>query len=122
MAAEARTEAEGALNLPRYRAGPVEYWLAEAGTQFVNGFIGGLGGGALAGVGAGAAASSQGLWSGGTLVDQLLIPAYGATIAGIGHGFKQFIVWHHEHPFPNPWAQPTGSTLVPFESKTDQKP
>lgn len=105
------------MNFPRYRAGPVEYWVAEAATQFVNGFISGLGGGAIAGAGTGVAASSTGLWAGSDWITQILVAAFGATLAAMGQGFKQVIVWHHNNEFPNPWPRPTGTTPPPFETK-----
>lgn len=105
------------MNFPRYKAGPVEYWLAEAATQFVNGFISGLKGGTLAGAGTGVAAASTGLWAGADWITQILVPAFGATVAALGHGFGQFIVWHHSHEFPNPFPRPTGNTPPPFEQK-----
>lgn len=98
------------MSFPRYRAGPVEYWLAEAATEFVNGFLSGLGGGALAGAGTGVAASSTGLWAGSDWVTQILVAAFGATVAALGQAFKAFVVWHHNHPFPNPFFQKTGDS------------
>lgn len=99
---------------PRYKAGAVEYWIAEAGTVFVNGFLAGVGGGALAGAGSGVAASSTGLWAGADWLTQVLIAACGATVAALGQAFKAFVVWHHDNPFPNPWPRPTGNTNPPF--------
>jgi hypothetical protein len=102
------------MNFPKYRAGPVEYWLAEAGTVFVNGFISGLGGGSIAAAGSGVAASSAGLWSGADWMTQVLIVVFGATVAALGQAFKAVIVWHHSNAFPNPWPKPTGNTPPPF--------
>lgn len=105
------------MPFPRYKAGPIEYWLAEAATQFVNGFISGLGGGAIAGASTGVAASSTGLWAGADWITQVLVPVFGATIAALGHGFKAVVVWHHHNPIPNPFPQPTGNTNPPIPPK-----
>lgn len=102
------------MSFPRYKAGPVEYWLAEAATQFVNGFISGLGGGALAGTGTSIAATSTGLWVGDGYITQILVGVFGMVVAALGSAFKQVIVWHHQNPFPNPWPRPTGTTQPPF--------
>lgn len=110
------------MNFPRYKAGPVEYWLAAALTEFVNGFIGGLGGGALAGAGTGVAAHSTGLWSGADWITQILVPAFGVTIAALGNAFKHVVVWHHGNPFPNPWPAPSGNTPAPFAPRGGPTP
>lgn len=102
------------MKWPTYKAGPVEFWLAAAGTEFINGFLSGLGGGAIAGASTGVAASSTGLWSGSDWITQILVPVFGMTMAGLGNAFKQFIVWHHSNPVPNPWTKPTGTTNPPF--------
>lgn len=109
------------MNFPRYKAGPVEYWIAEAATQFVNGFIDGIGGGTLAGAGTGVAATSAGLWAGADWITQILIPIFGITMGGLGQAFKRVVVWHHNNPFPNPWPTPTGTTAAPFEKQTPAK-
>lgn len=102
--------------IPRYKAGPVEYWLAEMLTEFINGFIGGLGGGALAGTGTSVAAVSTGLWVGDGYLTQILVGAFGMVVAALGNAFKAVVVWHHNHPFPNPFPRPTGTTNPPFSS------
>lgn len=95
---------------PKFKGDPVSYWLAAGLTEFVNGFIGGMGGGALAGAGTGVAASSTGLWQGGEWLTQILVAAFGMTVAALGNAFKQFVVWHHANPMPNPWPAPAGGT------------
>lgn len=99
--------------MPRYKAGRVEYWLAEAATEFLNGFISGLGGGALAGAGTGVAATSAGLWTGDGYLTQILVAAFGMTVAALGNAFKHFVVWHHSHPFPNPYPRPADVPATP---------
>lgn len=109
------------MNFPRYKAGPVMHWVTEACTELVNGFIAGLGIGGIAGASTGVAASSTGLWSGADWITQALVPIFGMTVAALSNAMKQFIVWHHNHPFPNPWPPPTGTTAAPFEKQTPAK-
>lgn len=102
------------MPFPKYRPGPVEYWLAAAATEFVNGFIAGLGTGSFAGVGAGATTGLTSAGDGLTAGKQLLLSAIAFLAAAAGNGLKRFIVWHNQNPFPNPWPAPT--------SEVDKKP
>lgn len=94
------------MNWPKYKAGPVEYWLAEALTQFINGVIAGLGGGSVAGLGVGATTATTEL--GNTLppLQQLLISLATLILSATGNGVKRVIIWHDQNPFPNPYPKP----------------
>jgi len=100
--------------LPRYKAGVVDYWFAEAITQFVNGFISGIGGGTFVGGGTAIAASQTGATSGVDWFTHAGVAAGGIGLTAIGNGVKRVIVWHNDNPFPNPWPRPTGDTQAPF--------
>lgn len=102
------------MNLPRYKAGPVEYWIGESITEFINGFIAGLGGGSVVGVGAGAVQATTALGDGVTPLKQLGISLASLALAAVGNGLKRVIIWHDQNPFPNPWPKPTGLTTPPF--------
>lgn len=108
------------MNLPRYKPGNVDYWLGELITEFINGFIAGLGGGSIVGVGVGATQATTTLGDGVSPIKQLLISVASLCLAAIGNGLKRVIVWHDQHPFPNPWPRPTGTTTPPFP--TDGQP
>jgi hypothetical protein len=49
------------MNPFKYIPGPVDYWLAAALTEFINGFIAGLGGGSVVGAGMGATTAGTSL-------------------------------------------------------------
>lgn len=103
------------MNWPRYKAGPVEYWIAEAITVFINGAIrGSLGGAALGGAG-GATTGFTSVGSGMRPEEKVYVTA--ALFVGmmIANGWKSFVVWHDSHEFPNPWPRPTGDTKPPFQ-------
>lgn len=94
------------MTFPRYKPGPVEYWLAAAFTEFVNGCIAGAGSGCFVGAGTGGAAA--------TPVGDALTPSQKGlmTIAAVlltmaGNGVKRVVVWHDSNPFPNPYPKPT---------------
>lgn len=108
------------MNFPTYKAGPVEYWIGEAMTQFVNGFIAGW----KHAVGTGA---STGILTGGIIpgtneaaqhlsqTQQILVSAGAAFAAMFMSGVSQVSSWHENgNPFPNPWPKPTGNTTPPF--------
>ena len=57
------------MNFPKYKAGPVEYWLAEAVTQFINGALAGFKIGATVGVSSGGGVAATDL---GTRVSPLM--------------------------------------------------
>lgn len=102
------------MTLPRYKAGPVEYWMGAAITEFINGFISGLGGGALVGGGVGATTAGTSLGAGISALNQVWLSLVSMGLAAAGNGLKRVIVWHDQHPFPNPWPEPTGTTGAPF--------
>lgn len=106
------------MNFPRYKAGPVEFWLAAAFTEFVNGFIAGLGGGTVVGAGVGATTAGTSLGSGLTALNQVFLSLVSVGLAAGGNGVKRVIVWHDQNPFPNPWPKPTGTTNAPFSTST----
>jgi hypothetical protein len=98
------------MNLPKYRPGPVEYWIGEAITEFINGFIAGLGGGSVVGVGVGATQATTDLGIGSTPIQQLSISVAALVLSAIGNGLKRVIIWHDKVPFPNPWPRPSETT------------
>ncbi len=75
---------------------PIWYWISEALTVFVNGFISGLPAG---GVGGGIALTStqsgdSSFWT--------------ALIITAGNAAKHVVLWHNNgHPVPNPFPKPT---------------
>lgn len=95
------------MNFPKYKPGPVEFWLAEALTQFINGALAGLGTGSAAGVGTGATTMATEVGAKLSSVDHLILSliAFGAAL--LGNGLKRFVVWHNDNPFPNPWPKPS---------------
>jgi hypothetical protein len=97
------------MNLPRFIPGPVDYWLAAAFTEFVNGFIAGLGGGSVVGAGMGAATAGTSLGSGLTTLHQVSLALASAVLSAAGNGLKRVIVWHDRNPFPNPWPVPAAA-------------
>lgn len=110
------------MNFPRYRAGPVEYWLGEAFTEFVNGFIKGWGAGIGTGVTTGTLTGTTSAGMDMTALNQVLISAVGVIGAMAGSGINQVWHWHQTgHAFPNPW-KPTGNTPPPFPPKDAPPP
>lgn len=104
------------MMIPRYKPGPVEYWLAEAITEFVNGFIAGIGGGSVVGAGMGATTAGTSLGTGITALNQMWLAMASAALAAAGNGLKRVIVWHDQHPFPNPWPRPSEPNQPPSVS------
>ena len=108
------------MKFPTYKAGPVENWLADAGTQFVNGFISGWKN--AVGTGGGTGILTGGLIPGTeqvatniTPIQQIAISAGAAGFSMFMSGMNQVSSWHENgHPFPNPWPMPTGTTTPPF--------
>lgn len=72
-------------------------WVTDAATMFVNGFISGIATGSI--IGGTAAASSE------STDPQALTfrAAVGLVLTAFAHGVKTVVVWHHTHPFPNPF-------------------
>lgn len=94
------------MNFPKYKAGPVEYWLAAAITEFINGFLAGLGGGSFAGISTGAATASTELGASLSPGKQLALSLVALVATAAGNGLKRVVVWHNQNPFPNPWPAP----------------
>lgn len=98
----------------KYTPGPIEFWLAEALTQFVNGFLSGwrhgVGTGAATGVFTGTTDVAQNL----TAWQQVLVSAGSTIFSMIISGINQASEWHKTNPVPNPWSKPTGNTQPPM--------
>ena len=94
------------MSFPKYKAGPVEYWLAEALTQFLNGTLAGLGGGSVVGAGMGATTAGTSLGAGVSAPNQVGLAVASGLLAAGGNGLKRVLVWHDSNPFPNPWPKP----------------
>jgi hypothetical protein len=95
------------MNLPKYRAGPVEFWMSEAATQFINGFIASFKIGASVGVisgGGGVAATQMGEKISPLLNGLFAVGGILATCAA--GGIAQVHEWHKTNPFPNPYPKP----------------
>lgn len=103
------------MKLPRYKAGPADYWVGAALTEFINGFIAGLGGGSVVGAGTGAVTANTELGDGVSTQHQVIIALTTVILSASGNGLKRIIVWHDRNPFPNPW-------LAPATPATDQPP
>lgn len=109
------------MKFPTYKAGPVEYWIGEAITEFANGCIDGLGVGGIVGGGTGATTAFSDLGQSMSPAKQVLlaIAGFGATL--LGNGIKRFTIWHaNNHPFPNPWPKSIDTTTPPFPSPPTQ--
>lgn len=106
------------MQLPRYKAGPVEFWLAEAFTEFVNGFGDGWGGGVGTGAGTGVLTGTTEVGYDMTAFHQVIIAISATAAAMFGSGLQAVYVWHKTHRFPNPWPRPTGTTNPPFPTNT----
>lgn len=92
------------MNLPKYSPGPVDYWLSEAATQFLNGALSGVKLGGLIGGGTGVTTSFSGLGDGLSPVKQILVAVSGFLVTMAANGVAQVSTWHqNNHPFPNPF-------------------
>jgi len=101
------------MNSPNHVPGLVLYWFAAAFTEFVNGFIAGLGGGSIVGVGVGATTAGTQLGVGLTATNQVWLVLASAVLSAAGNGLKRVLVWHNQNPFPNPW--PNRNEVKPLE-------
>lgn len=90
-----------------YRPGPVDLWLWAALTQFVNGFIAGLGGASVAGLGVGTTTATTDLGATLGAWQQLALSLAALVASAIGNGVKRVVIWHDSNPFPNPFPAPT---------------
>ncbi len=106
------------MNLPRYKAGPVEFWLAEAFTQFINGFIAGWKHGVGTGAGTGILTGTTDVAANMTALQQITVSAGATIFAMVMNGLTQVTDWHKDNPFPNPWPKPSGTTNAPFATST----
>lgn len=103
------------MNIPRYKAGPIEYWLAEAATQFINGALAGIKLGGLIGGGTGVSTSLSVIGDDLTAVKQIAVAVSGFLVTMAASGIAQVSRWHENgNPVPNPWPKPTGNTHPPF--------
>lgn len=103
------------MTAPKYIPGRIDYWLWAALTEFINGFIAGLGGGSVVGVGVGTTTATTDLGAGISPGKQVLISLAGLVLTAVGNGLKRVIVWHDQHPFPNPFPEtpPSQPPLAP---------
>lgn len=106
------------MNWPKYKAGPVEYWLGEAFTQFVNGFISGWKHGVGTGAGTGVLTGTTDVAQSLTAWQQILVSAGATLFAMVMSGVSQVSSWHESGAkFPNPWVSQTGNTNSPIPPK-----
>jgi hypothetical protein len=82
---------------------PTLLWASGAATEFINGFIAGLGAGSLVGAGTGAVTANTSLGDGVSTQHQVLTALCSMVLSAAGNGCKRIIVWHDSHPFPNPY-------------------
>lgn len=92
------------MTFPKYRAGPVEAWLAGAFTEFVNGFLDGYGGGIGTGAGTGIMTGTTEVGQDMSAINQVWISLAALAAAMTGSGLQAVYVWHKTTRFPNPWA------------------
>lgn len=97
--------------LSKYKPGPVDLWLWAALTEFINGFIAGLGGGSFAGLGTGTATAATELGTSLPPLKQVTLALVAIAATATGNGIKRVIVWHDQHPFPNPIQPPTNPSV-----------
>lgn len=100
---------------PSYKSGPVEHWLGEALTQFINGFIAGWKHGVGTGAGTGILTGTTEVAANMTAWQQILISGGATLFAMVMNGSNQVSSWHEKNPFPNPWG--TGNTNPPFPTQ-----
>lgn len=103
---------------PRYKAGPVEYWIGAALTEFVNGFIAGWKHGVGTGAGTGILTGTTDVAANMTAWQQILVSGGATFFAMLMSGISQVSSWHENgHKFPNPWPEPTGNTNPPIPTR-----
>ena len=106
----------GGMNFPRYKAGPVEFWLAAALTEFINGFISGWKHGVGTGAGTGVLTGTTDVAQSLSAWQQIMVSVGATLFAMVMNGLTQVTDWHKAKPFPNPWPEPTGTTAAPFST------
>ena len=101
------------MTFPKYRPGPVEYWLAAAATEFINGAIKGTKTGLVLGGGAGVGSSAL------PETDHVLTPTHKALIAVavflgmmVVNGWHAVVDYRDKVPFPNPFPPPSDTNPV----------
>lgn len=99
------------MSFPKYKAGPVEYWLAEAATQFLNGAIAGFKIGAVGGGGGGIGLAASPVGDKISPLTNALVTIAGIAVICAAAGAARFHDWHKANEFPNPYPKP--STLTP---------
>lgn len=97
------------MNFPRYKAGPIEYWLCEALTQFINGAISGFKIGASVGVFSGGGVAASDLGDKVSPLFNSLISVAGIALTCLGSGLARFHDWHKTNEIPNPWPKPASN-------------
>ena len=101
----------GVKLLKIYEVGPIEYWLAEAATQFINGALSGIKLGGLIGGGTGGVTAFTPIGDGVGGIKQVLLSISGFIVTMAASGVAQFLDWHKGHPFPNPLPPPSGPVI-----------
>lgn len=96
----------GVKLLKIYEVGPIEYWLAEAATQFINGALSGIKLGGLIGGGTGGVTAFSPVGDGLPALKQVILSLSTFIVTMMANGVSQFVTWHANHPFPNPWPEP----------------
>lgn len=97
---------------PKYKPGPAEFWVGEALTEGINGFIEGWGAGIGTGSITGAYTGTTDVGRDMTAMNQVWLSIAAVLGAMIGNGIHSIYVWHKTHRFPNPFV--TGNTNPPF--------
>jgi hypothetical protein len=98
------------VNFPKYKAGPVEFWLSEAATQFVNGAIAGFKTGATVGVFSGGGVAASDFANRVSPFMNALIAVGGILATCTAAGINRVIDWHKSNEFPNPYPKPPAPT------------
>jgi hypothetical protein len=95
------------MRFPTYKVGPIEYWLAEAATQFINGAISGVKLGGLIGGGTGVTGNMASLTADLPAFKQVLIAVSGFLVTMAASGVAAVSDWHRNgNPFPNVMPKP----------------
>lgn len=101
------------MNWPKYKQGPVEYWLWEAGTQFINGALAGIKLGGLIGGGTGVTGNIASITADLSAWKQVMVAVSGFLVTMAASGVAQVSDWHKSgHPFPNPYPAPPAEPPV----------
>lgn len=102
------------MTLPRYCPGPIDYWLSQAATEFVNGAISGIKLGGLIGGGSGVSASLSPVGEGMPAFKQVILAVSGFLVTMIASGIAAVSKWHENgNPFPNPLRPCANKSTIP---------